>query len=107
MRFNVRLMKKYIVVLPVILFLVFLAVTFLPNGFTIMSEGSDPWYTPYTSITFILLAIFFYPATFVFELLGGEPLGFTYHLVVFVYSVALSFCINKGWKFFERKNEKT
>jgi len=99
-------MKKYIVVLPIILFFVFLVITFIPNGFTIMSESNDPWYTPYTSIVFILLAIFFYPATFIFELVGGKTLGTGYHLVVFVYSITLSFCISKGWKLFEGKNEK-
>ncbi len=102
---SVRLMKKYIVALPVILFLLFWAITFIPNGFIIMSEGNDPWYTPYTSVTFIFLSIFFYPATFVFELFAGKTLGTGYHLVVFIYSIAFSFCINKGWKYFERKSK--
>ncbi|MCF6262604.1 MAG: hypothetical protein L3J24_03320 [Xanthomonadales bacterium] len=61
-------MKKYIVALPIILFLLFWGIAFIPNGFTIMSEGNDFWYTSHTSTAFIFLAIFFYPATFVFEL---------------------------------------
>ena len=69
-----------------------------------MGESNDPWYTPYTSIVFLFLAIFFYPATFIFELVGGKALGTGYHLMTFAYSIALSFCINKGWEYFKSKN---
>jgi len=95
-------MKKYIVVLPIILFLIFWGIAYIPNGFTLMSEGNTPWYSPYTSIVFIFLTVLFYPATFIFELIGGKALGTGYFSLTLIYSIALSFFISKMSKFFKK-----
>lgn len=100
-------MKKYIVILPIILFFVFWAITLIPDGFILMSDHGESWYTPYTSIIFLILAIFFYPATFIFEIIAGTPQGAGYHATVLIYSIILSFLINKAWNHFESNHEKS
>ncbi len=83
-------MKKVLLFTPITIYIVFLVVNFLPNGFSVMPEPSHPWYTPYTSILFLLTAFWFYPVTFTFQLLGLDILGAGYFLASAIYTLFIT-----------------
>lgn len=92
-------MKKIIVSLPVILFLALVVITRIPYEFSIMSEPYHPWYTPYTSIVFILVSFFFFPVTGIFKIIGigigTNVLGLGYMITSFFYAIGISYMMNK------------
>ena len=96
-------MKKYVIALPILLFLIFWSIDYIPYGFKLMNEPGDPWYSPYTTTIYLLLIGLFYPALVASDFLGLKHMGTGFQMVTFIYSVALSFIINTMWKYFCKK----
>ena len=65
--------------LPLLMFLV-------PQGMTLMSEPTDPWYTPYTTPIWMLTAFYVYPATALGMLVGIPPRSPGWVLIVLLYT---------------------
>jgi len=93
--------------MPMLLFAVFIIITIIPHGFSIMSEEIHPWYAPYTSFIYPFLAMFFYPVTLLIMVFGWKVLGFGYMAVALVYSMGISYAINLLWKHKKEPNSKT
>ena len=93
-------MKKYVIALPIFLFIIFWSIEYIPYGSKLMNEPGDPWYSPYTTTIYILLIVLFYPALVASDFLGLKHMGTVFQMVTFIYSVALSFIINTMWKYF-------
>jgi hypothetical protein len=70
--------------LPLVMFVI-------PNAFTLLSEPTDPWYTEYTSMPFILSGMYVYPATAVSSLLGADPTSVGWWFCVLAYTGAISY----------------
>ena len=70
--------------LPLLVFLV-------PGAMTLMSEPTDPWYTPYTTPVWMLAALYVYPATALAMLVGVWPLSPVWVLIVLLYTGSI------GW----------
>ncbi len=60
--------------LPLFLGLLFIALSVLPQGFSLMNfDGKDhlPWYTPFTTLLYISLIFLVYPTTVAAMGIGG------------------------------------
>lgn len=99
-------MRKFIIFSPILLFIAFIVIKTIPHGFSIMSEEIHPWYTPYTSLVFPFLAIFFFPVTLMFKGMDAQIMGLNYSLAALIYSLSISFIVSKLWKIKRDSNGK-
>lgn len=83
-------MKKILLFTPIVIYITLIVVTTIPHGFTIMYEPSHPWYTPYTSVIFINVAMWFLPATALCSFYEIELFGLSYYIVAAVYTLFLT-----------------
>jgi hypothetical protein len=76
--------------LPLLIFLI-------PRGMTFLSEPTDPWYTPYTTPVWLLVAFYVYPATALGMLVGVPPRSPGWIVIVLLYTGLIGWGIC-SWK---------
>jgi hypothetical protein len=81
-----RLLRWLLVLAPFLPLVVFS----IPQGVTFLSEPSDPWYTPYTSLLFIPCAMFVYPVTALLLIFGIQPVSPPWFLGIALYASAIA-----------------
>lgn len=87
--------RKLFVVLPLVLFGVFIALGVLPHAVDFMPETRHPWYTSYTTWAFVFCAAAFYPVSFICSHSGVEVPGPLFYLLGFFYSLLWSFGLQR------------
>ena len=97
-------MKKFIILLPLILALLLLVISQIPHGFSIMNEPNHPWYSPYTSAIFPYIGIFFLPVSLGANFVGLKILGLMHIVASFIYAALLSYLLH--WVFNKFKSAK-
>jgi len=70
-----------------------LPIFLIPHAFTLFPELRDPWYTKYTSLPWILSALYVYPATAVTTLLGLELFTVAHVVITLMYVSFVSYAI--------------
>ena len=90
-------MRRVLIILPILFFCLFLAINNIEYGVVIIGEGNEPWYSPYTSVVFLVCSMFFYPVTFLSSAFGFKVLGVTTFVLYFIYSAVISVVVYKYW----------
>lgn len=97
-------MRKFVILLPLILAVLLLLISQIPQGFSIINEANHPWYTSYTSAIFPYLGIFFLPISLGIDLIGltGLGLGLVYIVASFIYATLLSYVLYRIFNRFKK-----
>jgi hypothetical protein len=88
---NKRNIYPLLVVLPFLPLIMFI----IPKAFNMYPLPTDPWYTKYTSIPWVLSGIYVYPATAVSALLGAAPFSAGWWFCVIAYTGAIAYGVSK------------
>tara|TARA_R100000656_G_scaffold71141_1_gene53341 strand:- start:386 stop:685 length:300 start_codon:yes stop_codon:yes gene_type:complete len=99
-------MKKVILSIPFVIYIILIVVSSIPHGFSIMYEPSHPWYTPYTSVTFLAVAMWFLPVTALSSFYELEVIGLNYFIVAGIYTLFLSAMFFGMYNYFRKKFSK-
>ena len=70
-----------------------LAVLAIPRGFTMMSEPNDPWYTPYTSIPWLISAAYVLPSTLIAVLLRVKVFSSLHFILMGIYAATIAYIV--------------
>jgi len=90
-------MRRVLISLPIVFFCLFIVIYNFDSGLVIISEGNEPWYSPYTSVVFLVCSMFFYPITLLSTVLRVKVLGMITFALYFLYSVVISAVLYKYW----------
>lgn len=83
-----KIIRWLVVALPVLPLLIFT----IPDALGFY-EPTDPWYTRYTSLPWLLTAMYVYPATLVAKLLGADSFTPIHILCMLMYTGAISYFV--------------
>ena len=84
-----KTLRWFAVVLPMLPLLLFT----IPHAMTLFDEPTDPWYTKYTSLPWLITAMYVYPATVIAKSLGASPLTPLHVFCMLAYTGAISYGI--------------